>query len=249
MTDVRRTRYREVADALRSSIAEGGIYGVGARLPTESELCEQFGVSRHTVREALRLLQDAGMIEPRKGSGSRVVRTTPAARYSMSMGRAEDVLRYAGNTLLSPLSSWAPASARTRRELDLGHGDWLSLEAVRRADDGAPIGETTICVDAEFEPELSKIDLSRQEALFAQLVAARDLVLSRIDQEIYATTLTAAVARRLEATAGEPALGVIRRYEAEDTGCFVAARTVHPADRFRYRFSLTEEVASVRAAS
>jgi hypothetical protein len=47
--------YQQIAGRLRAAIADG-TYPVGARLPTELELCEQFGISRFTARGAVRLL-------------------------------------------------------------------------------------------------------------------------------------------------------------------------------------------------
>ena len=48
-------------------------YTAGDKLPTEAELVERLGVGRNTVREALRLLNEAGVIETHKGKGSFVV--------------------------------------------------------------------------------------------------------------------------------------------------------------------------------
>ena len=47
------TRYGRVAHALIAEIS-GGRYPVGGRMPTEAELEARFGVSRHTVRAAIR---------------------------------------------------------------------------------------------------------------------------------------------------------------------------------------------------
>ena len=53
--------YRHLAEALRTAIAEG-VYQTGDLLPTELELCATHQVSRHTARDALRLLKDEGLI-------------------------------------------------------------------------------------------------------------------------------------------------------------------------------------------
>jgi DNA-binding GntR family transcriptional regulator len=65
------SRYQQLADALATEIRVGRI-GVGDLLPTEAELTRQFDVSRHTVREALRVLRSQGLITSRQGLGSRV---------------------------------------------------------------------------------------------------------------------------------------------------------------------------------
>ena len=54
--------YEQLADVLRESINQG-VLGEGERLPSEAKLAQQAGVSRSTVREALRTLQEAGLIE------------------------------------------------------------------------------------------------------------------------------------------------------------------------------------------
>ena len=60
--------YRQVADQLRQLI-DSGEYEIGARLPTERELAQQFGLSRPTVREALIALEVEGRVRIRVGSG------------------------------------------------------------------------------------------------------------------------------------------------------------------------------------
>jgi len=54
--------YEEIAALLRRQIVAGEL-GVGDRLPSETRLALQFGVSRSTIREALRTLQESGFIE------------------------------------------------------------------------------------------------------------------------------------------------------------------------------------------
>jgi GntR family transcriptional regulator, transcriptional repressor for pyruvate dehydrogenase complex len=58
-----------VAEALLTRIREDGL-APGDRLPTESELCDEFGVSRTVIREATRFLVARGVVEVRAGSGA-----------------------------------------------------------------------------------------------------------------------------------------------------------------------------------
>ena len=70
---IRRTKvYEEVAQQLHRLIVEGH-FKPGDKLPTERELAEAFGVSRASVRDAVRSLELLGLVEPRQGQG-RVVR-------------------------------------------------------------------------------------------------------------------------------------------------------------------------------
>lgn len=61
--------YYQLENVLREQITSGK-FRPGAKLPTESELIEQFKVSRITVRQALSTLSDEGLIERRQGSGT-----------------------------------------------------------------------------------------------------------------------------------------------------------------------------------
>lgn len=68
-----------------------GRYPVGSRLPSETELAAQFGVSRPSVREALSALQFAGYVESRRGAGSVVVSLD--SRSDLVRGPDRPVLR------------------------------------------------------------------------------------------------------------------------------------------------------------
>lgn len=58
--------YRVVCDAIEARILDGRMQA-GDQLPTESELAEQFGLARHTVREGLRLLEESGFVAREAG--------------------------------------------------------------------------------------------------------------------------------------------------------------------------------------
>ena len=73
------TLWRQIYRAIEEDIAAGG-HSAGARLPTEAQLSQRFGVNRHTVRRALEELSRNGLVRVEQGRGSFV---------------AEDVLDYA----------------------------------------------------------------------------------------------------------------------------------------------------------
>lgn len=64
-------KYLQVADVLRGEIADG-VFRDGQALMTEEELRLRFGVSRQTVRQAIALLEDDGLVDRRRGSGTYV---------------------------------------------------------------------------------------------------------------------------------------------------------------------------------
>ena len=66
------SKYQSIADSLEQSILDK-TFPPGAMLPTEFQLCQQYQVSRQTIRMALKLLTDRGLIQRRQGCGSRVL--------------------------------------------------------------------------------------------------------------------------------------------------------------------------------
>lgn len=77
-----------VASALLARIQEGGLTA-GARLPTEHELSQSFGVSRTVIREAIVALKAQGMVETRQGSGAFVRTPDPPAPFAALASNGE----------------------------------------------------------------------------------------------------------------------------------------------------------------
>lgn len=83
-----------VADQLEELILQGKVKA-GEKLPTESQLCDSFGVSRTVIREAMTHLKSLGLVETRRGVGTTVLRAQavearPAERINPTT--VEDIL-------------------------------------------------------------------------------------------------------------------------------------------------------------
>ena len=87
-------KYQRIAEWLQQKIADG-TYGPGDKLPSEQELREQFDVSRQTVRSALDVLEEEGLIYGRQGSGSFV--RDPAEEEAGKSRRIAVVTTYVDN--------------------------------------------------------------------------------------------------------------------------------------------------------
>lgn len=72
-----RPAYRQIADDLRKQIASGTIDG-GTLLPSEERLGQQYGTSRLTARQAVRVLRDEGLLVAETGVGIRVAESMEA---------------------------------------------------------------------------------------------------------------------------------------------------------------------------
>lgn len=61
---------QKTADAMTETLMLCGVYSAGDRLPSEYELSEKYGVSRSTLREAVKILAAKGIVEIRRGTGT-----------------------------------------------------------------------------------------------------------------------------------------------------------------------------------
>jgi GntR family transcriptional repressor for pyruvate dehydrogenase complex len=128
-----RPAYRQVADELRSQIVTG-MLAAGERLPNETELSRAFGVSRSTVREALRVLASQHLIETLRGvQGGSFVAAPDPAQIVEDVGGALGVLvmtpRLQLGDLLEARLLLEPAAARLAAQ----RADAETVEAVRTA--------------------------------------------------------------------------------------------------------------------
>jgi GntR family transcriptional repressor for pyruvate dehydrogenase complex len=133
-----------VADHLRAAIVEGEIQA-GDVLPAEAVLMEQFGVSRPTLREALRILESEGLLTVNRGSHGGFRVHTPNPRVAAQF--AGHVLQHRGATVADILQARAMvesqcarlmAERRTRSDLALLQ-DCVEEGARELAADGAAL--------------------------------------------------------------------------------------------------------------
>jgi GntR family transcriptional regulator len=127
-----RPRYLQISAELTAAIASGR-YPVGSRLPTELELCERFGISRFTAREAVRVLSSAGLVTRRQRAGTVVIATPDEARYTHDAASVPDLFQYALDTELRLLFIGKVALDRERsRQFGGAVGDeWVYAIGIR----------------------------------------------------------------------------------------------------------------------
>lgn len=137
MSTGRAARYVEIADHLRDLVDRAG---PGERLPSEAELCEQFGVSRMTARHAVQQVEAEGLIERRRGAGT-FVRSRPVPRDLGSSLSFSENMRSKGMVPTSQTLEWGRVvpTADERSALDLADGDVAYVLERLRCADGVPM--------------------------------------------------------------------------------------------------------------
>src|SRR5450631_4719201 len=142
------SRYRDIATELQKQIRLGS-YPVGKLLPTETELMARYSASRQTVREALRIIIEQGLIVRRAGLGSVVIATEPPVLFTHSVKSLNEWLRYSNETYRQVVgSSEIVADRKLAALLKCEPGKhWFLIEAIRRSDEfAAPLGWVEIYV-------------------------------------------------------------------------------------------------------
>lgn len=238
------TRYAFVAREIASRIASGQ-HPVGSTLPNEVGLALQFGVSRATVRSALRELQQLGLVSRRRNAGTRVESVLVDGRstvFHQSLGSIEDLVQYAAETRRIVLGQSEIAADRSlARTIGVQPGRrLLHLRATRRSHDGdggRPICWMDIYLDAAFAP-LGEV-IPGHDGLIAALIEERfGRRIAEIGQSLKATGVPGHMAGALEAEPGSHALAIVRRYLDAAGSILLATVSLHPADRFQYDMRL-----------
>ncbi len=144
----RKTLTEVAVDSLRQAMA-GGRYPPGSQLPTEAELVEMLGVSRTVVREALRALEEDGLVARRQGVGT-FVRETPIVKNLNFYYGITEMIESAGLTAgTSYLDLQAgTADGETAEQLRLPPGAPVLTVARVRTADGRPVVYTLDTVSA-----------------------------------------------------------------------------------------------------
>lgn len=235
-------RYVVLSEELQRRI-EGGVYAVGDLLPTEIELCEEFDVSRYTVREALRKLTESGFLQRRQGSGSQVIASRRSASYVHSMHSLSELFQYASDTRFNIHSTQVAVPGRNFATYlgDAADEPWLVVEGVRQdVGSGSPLCFSIVLVSnrfAEIEPELRQLN-----GPFYTLIEQRyGVEVADVEQEIRAEPIPRAAANALGCSVRQWAVRVVRRYIDSKGATIQVSINYHRGDTFSYTMHLKRE--------
>jgi GntR family transcriptional regulator len=210
------SRFSMIAHDLRERVALGDV-GVHGALESETELCTRYGVSRPTVRRALDLLRDEGLVQSRHGAGWFVTGTAFHQRLALGTFRhAGSAVIESGRTVCREVAEFgfrpAPGPVATILQIPVG-APALHVRSARRVD-----GES-LDVAHEWVPEFVAGHLARADAadpgLWMSLTRAGHAI-ATVRQTITAGLTTEADADLLRTGVGVPLLLVRRVALAAD---------------------------------
>jgi len=208
----RTLRRRPLPDEVRDLIVEELIANEavppGQLLPPEKDLSGRYGVSRITVRAALRSLQEAGLVSIRHGVGTRVLPRSHALTHGLDRLASIDAFAAeAGQPVDTAELGWEqmPAAAEQAERLQVALGHPVLLVRRLKLIGGRPVGWLIDVVPEGTLPfELIRAEFAG--SMLDVLLAHPEAGVEYADAEVRPVNLTAAIARHLGAKRGDAAL-------------------------------------------
>jgi GntR family transcriptional regulator len=219
-------------------------FAVGDPLPTERALTTRYGVSRSTVRAAIRDLIEQGVVWRRHGSGTYVSDTRTLGKPLSQLSSFSDDMRSRGFEPGAKVLDARLAESSTSIARDLGLPPGTPVWRVHRLRfvDNEPIMIERVWVPTEVAPGLDSADLSG--SLYAILEQRYHLVVQRASQRIRATVLRSDEGELLRLPAGSPAMH-IRRVGFSGSGgrAIERADSIYRGDRYEFTLNVTRNAA------
>jgi DNA-binding GntR family transcriptional regulator len=233
--------YRRLAETLLKKIEEGA-YKAGDRFPGDKDLSAQYGVSLITVRAALRLLMERGVIGRHAGRGSFVLRQKPI-RAQWGLGSIDELAETGlqakmliVNRKLTRAPKWVAqkyflspdAKVFWFRTVRTNQGERFLLNDIYHA---PKIGSRIYGLDFNLEIHSKKLMI----ALVEKYCGVR---LNNMDQTMGAELASAHVAKQLGIRVGCPILVVDRDYYSSDGNLIQVTRSRYRLDHYHYTINV-----------
>lgn len=236
--DQSQPRYQQIVEAIRNDI-QGRKYKEGDQLPSEAELRETYGVSRHTIREALRALKERGYLESRQGAATRIARRDRPL-YTYSVNDVAELIQYATDARYEiDKTSIVTADAALAATLSCEVGSrWLRVEGYRYANgDPEPLCWTEVYILSEYSGVA--VMIGRQPGtIYSFIESMYGVRVHQVEQALYGGRMPDDAAI-LKGDAEDVQAIVIRRtYRLQDGIVPQVAINYHSPDRLRLNWTL-----------
>lgn len=230
------TLYLQIKNILIQRI-QSGEWKPNTLIPTEKELTKEFNVSRTTIRQAVSILVQIGLLEKRQGYGTIVKEPKLIGSLERLKGFAEVVVEKGRNPRSKLIRAEFKDNLFHEREM-LNLSDdvkVLLIERVRFADD-TPIALERTCWPEHVGKILMKYDLN--EARYYDILEQHNVFLKKANDRITAINATVDEADLLGIRSGEALLEMTRLSFGLDDEPIEYTRTKYRSDQYHYNIEL-----------
>lgn len=216
-TDLKIPHYRKLYESLRKQIIDG-VFKEGDLLPSENDLCSQFGLTRPTVRHALDSLLNEGLIKKHKGKGS-IVWNQPKGIGILSVGGTTSAIgRNNLNTKIiekPKVIQWPDPFIFTLSEIEKEAG-CIYIERLRLVDN------LPLFYDINYVPNINLPRFTSRnfedKSLFDMLRKYYQIEITGGEQKLKAIPANTVVSEFLKVPIGHPVLNLERKLNTNRPG-------------------------------
>lgn len=230
-------RHEQISDWLRMQIQEG-IYAADAQIPSESQLTDQFDVSRITVRRALQTLENEGLIYRRQGLGS-FVRDSRVRQGLVRLTDFVEDMAQAGLEASSQVLHFGQekATVDVAKALGIAEGQIVFRLDRLRLGDGEPVAFDQTWMSVFYAGLLDGHDLE-QTTIYRILEAHYGITVERGRYRIKAVNANTDLARHLAVPRGRALLLIERTSVTHGEKHIYFQRRYYRSDRVTYELAL-----------
>jgi GntR family transcriptional regulator len=225
--------YRQLMEIIRSRIKEG-TYAEGDRIPSEAKLCEEFGVSRITVRQALGELVQSGFLYRAQGKGTFVAKRRFVQKLLRLSSMSESLIDggFVPGSQTIAIQQEEP-QARIRQHLGLQEGETCLLVIRLRLSDDIPL----VLNYSYFPPKLldGLVEVIAQgPSIYRALEEQLGIKVDKVQQTIELTSATEFEAKHLEIQPHAPVY-LVRAITLDSDGHVVEyVKSIYRTDRTEF---------------
>lgn len=225
---------------------DSGKYQVGSLLPTEDGLAHRHGVSRHTVRQALRELREEGLIVSRPGIGTTVRARSGTPRFFSGVNTVSDLLQFVDATEMHVVAHGEViADSALAGQLHCKAGQaWFEISILRKLPQHKlPLSYLKVYLRPEYADAVGLQKLLTRP-IYSLVEARYGVRIVEVSQEITAANLSREMARALKAVEGQAAMRITRYYLDRNGSVIEIGIGHYPSGRYtqlsRFRAHATE---------